>query len=281
MLYIGITSIHLCGKKDENMGNRFSIEELTCLHLLRCHYADICSKEERELRETIALHPATFVKAKMICEKEKEADICIIPYYADDYPVSFAQIGVEAPALIHLLGNKELLYNDNSIAIIGSRNADDVGCDIAYQLAKSYALKGNVIVSGLALGCDSSAHQGCIDANGKTIAVVASGLNIVHPKANESLQKEIINKGGLIISEQPFGVKANPVRLYARNRLQAALVQKVIVVQCAVKSGTMNTVYFAHKYGCKIYAVAYGQYDKHNAGNEYILNKGIGFPIKL
>ena len=135
MLYIGITSIHLCGKKDENMGNRFSIEELTCLHLLRCHYADICSKEERELRETIALHPATFVKAKMICEKEKEADICIIPYYADDYPVSFAQIGVEAPALIHLLGNKELLYNENSIAIIGSRNADDVGCDIAYQLA--------------------------------------------------------------------------------------------------------------------------------------------------
>lgn len=76
------------------MGNRFSIEELTCLHLLRCHYADICGKEERELRETIALHPATFAKAKMICEKEKEANICIIPYYADDYPVSFAKISV-------------------------------------------------------------------------------------------------------------------------------------------------------------------------------------------
>ena len=211
MLYIGITSIHLCGKKDENMGNRFSIEELTCLHLLRCHYADICGKEERELRETIALHPATFAKAKMICEKEKEANIGIIPYYADDYPVSFAQIGVEAPALIHLLGNKELLYNENSIAIIGSRNTDDVRCNIAYQLARDNALKGNVIVSGLALGCDSAAHQGCIDANGKTIAVVASGLNIVHPKANEFLQQEIIDKGGLIISEQPFGVKANPV----------------------------------------------------------------------
>lgn len=54
------------------MGNRFSIEELTCLHLLRCHYADICSKEERELRETIALHPATFVKAKMIVRKKKK-----------------------------------------------------------------------------------------------------------------------------------------------------------------------------------------------------------------
>lgn len=108
----------------------------------------------------------------------------------------------------------------------------------------------------------------------KTIAVVASGLNIVHPKANEFLQQEIIDKGGLIISEQPFGVKANPARLYARNRLQAALAQKVIVVQCAVESGTMNTVYFAHKYGCKVYAVAYGQYDEHNAGNEYILKMG-------
>lgn len=263
------------------MEKRLSIEELTCLHLLRCHYADICNKEERELRETIAFHPAIFAKAKMILERQKEAGICVIHYYADDYPASFAKIGAEAPALIHLLGDKELLYNESSIAIIGSRNADEAGCDIAYQLAKDYALKGNVIVSGLALGCDTAAHQGCIDSNGKTVAVIASGLDIVHPKANISLQREIINKGGLIISEQPFGVKANPTRLYARNRLQAALAQKVIVVQCAVKSGTMNTVYFAHKYGCKIYAVAYGQYDKHNAGNEYILNKGIGFPIKL
>lgn len=65
------------------MEKRFSIEELTCLHLLRCHYADICSKEERELRETIALHPAIFAKAKMIVEKQKEAGVCVIPHYAE------------------------------------------------------------------------------------------------------------------------------------------------------------------------------------------------------
>ena len=92
------------------MEKRFSIEELTCLHLLRCHYADLCSKEERELRETIALHPAIFAKVKMIVEKQKEAGVCVIPYYAEDYPASFTQIGAEAPALIHLLGNKELLW---------------------------------------------------------------------------------------------------------------------------------------------------------------------------
>lgn len=90
------------------MEKKFSIEELICLHLLRCHYADICNKEERELRETIAFHPAIFAKAKMILERQKEAGICVIPYYADDYPASFAKIGAEAPALIHLLGDKEI-----------------------------------------------------------------------------------------------------------------------------------------------------------------------------
>lgn len=258
------------------MEKRFSIEELTCLHLLRYRYADICSRNEQELREIITLHPATFAKAKVILEKQEEADVCVIPYYAKDYPASFTKIGIEAPMIIHLLGNKELLYDENSVAIIGSRTTDGNGFNMAYHLAQKYALKGNTIVSGLALGCDSAAHQGCIDANGKTVAIVASGLNITYPKMNVSLQKEIISKGGLIISEQPFGVKANPTRLYARNRLQAALAQKIIVVQCPIKSGTMNTVYFAHKYGCKIYAVAYSQYDEHNAGNEYILKNEIG-----
>ena len=144
------------------MEKRFSIEELICLHLLRCRYADICSKNEQELREIIALHPAAFAKAKMILEKQQEAGVCVIPYYAKNYPASFAKIGEEAPTLIHLLGNKKLLYNETAIAIIGSRNADEAGCDIAYQLAKDYALKRNVIVSGLALGCDTAAHQGCI-----------------------------------------------------------------------------------------------------------------------
>lgn len=86
------------------MEKRFSIEELICLHLLRCRYADICSKNEQELRETIALHPATFAKAKMVLKKQQEAGVCVIPYYAEDYPASFAKIGAEAPALIHLLG---------------------------------------------------------------------------------------------------------------------------------------------------------------------------------
>lgn len=256
-------------KTDEYMEKEFSIEELICLHLLKYRYSDICNKDKPELRKMITQCSATFAKAKMIIEKQKEAGIDTFPYYAEDNPASFIQIGTEAPAVIYLSGNKDLLYQkEHSIAIIGSRNADPIGCDIAYQLARKYALQKYIIVSGLALGCDAAAHQGCVDASGKTIAVVASGLNIVYPKVNTPLQQEILNKNGLILSEQPFGIKANPTRLFARNRLQVALSQKVIVVQCALKSGTMNTVRFAQRYGCEIYAVAYRQYNECNAGNE-------------
>lgn len=269
------------------MEKRFSIEELTCLHLLQCRYADICSKEERELRETIALHPAIFAKAKMIVEKQKETGVYVIPYYADDYPVSFAKISVEAPALIHLLGNKELLYKENSIAIIGSRNADDVGCKIAYQLAKDYALKGNTIVSGLALGCDTAAHRGCLDAEGQTIAIVASGLDITHPKVNKTLQEEIVAKGGTIVSEHPFGMKANPTRLVARCRMQVALTQSVIVAQCPIISGTMYAVRFAQEYDGDffgwendIYAVEYDTWDELNSGNKFLLDYNLAIPLR-
>ena len=89
---------------------------------------------------------------------------------------------MDAPPLIHLLGNKELITSDHCVTIIGARNANKEGLSAAYQLAKSFASDGHPIVSGLALGCDTAAHQGCLDVGGKTIAVVASGLDITHPK---------------------------------------------------------------------------------------------------
>lgn len=99
----------------------------------------------------------------------------------------------------------------------------------AYEFGKRFAEEGNIIVSGLALGCDKAAHDGCLDAGGKTIAIVASGFNIIHPKENSSLQQLILDNGGLVLSEHPLGIKANPSRLIARTRLQAALSEAVIL----------------------------------------------------
>ena len=135
-----------------------------------------------------------------------------------------------------------------------------------------YAEEGNIIVSGLALGCDKSAHEGCLDAGGQTIAIVASGLNIVHPKENAPLQQRILENGGLILSEQLFGVKANPTRLVARNRLQAALSSTVILAECPQQSGSMHTMRFARKYHKRCFVVSYPKYSEVNAGNKLLID---------
>ena len=192
------------------------------------------------------------------------------------FPEAFKAIGEDCPERIYAMGNLDLLKREHMVAIIGSRKATRTGNSKAYNLGISYAKKGYVVVSGLALGCDASAHRGCMDADGGTIAIVATGLNLVHPRENIPLQEEILHKGGLILSEQPLGVKANPTRLVARNRLQAALSEEVIVAECPKHSGTMHTVRFAQKYGKKVKAARLPYDKEENSGNKYIIDTGIG-----
>ena len=192
------------------------------------------------------------------------------------FPEAFKAIGEDCPERIYAMGNLDLLKREHLVAIIGSRKATRTGNSKAYNLGISYAKKGYVVVSGLALGCDASAHRGCMDADGGTIAIVATGLNLVHPRENIPLQEEILRKGGLILSEQPLGVKANPTRLVSRNRLQAALSEEVIVAECPKHSGTMHTVRFAQKYGKKVKAARLPYDKEENSGNKYIIDTGIG-----
>ena len=192
------------------------------------------------------------------------------------FPKAFKAIGEDCPERIYAMGNLDLLKRERMVAIIGSRKATRTGNIKAYDLGASYAKKGYVVVSGLALGCDTSAHRGCMAADGGTIAIVATGLNLVHPRENIPLQEEILRKGGLILSEQPIGVKANPTRLVSRNRLQAALSEEVIVAECPKHSGTMHTVRFAQKYGKKVKAARLPYDKEENSGNKYIIDTGIG-----
>jgi DNA processing protein len=192
------------------------------------------------------------------------------------FPEAFKAIGEDCPERIYAMGNLDLLKRERMVAIIGSRKATRTGNNKAYDLGVSYAKKGYVVISGLALGCDASAHRGCMAADGGTIAIVATGLNLVHPRENIPLQEEILQKGGLILSEQPLGVKANPTGLVARNRLQAALSEEVIVAECPKHSGTMHTVRFAQKYGKKVKAARLPYDKEENSGNKYIIDTGIG-----
>lgn len=206
-------------------------------------------------------------------------EIQTIPYHHPLFPDLLKEIGNDCPSQIYLSGNTELLTRKKTVAIIGSRKSDKQGNEMAYKLGVYYAEKGYVVISGLALGCDSAAHRGCLSVNGETIAIVASGLDLTHPKENKDLQKEILLKGGLLLSEQPVGIKANPTKLIARNRLQAGLSELIIVVQCPLHSGTMHTVYFAKQYKKRIMAVTFPYWNELNSGNKELIEAEIAKPF--
>ena len=237
---------------------------------------EIAQKSRRELD-----------KARYILERQAKAGVVTIPYYADEYPRHFCGLGNDAPPLIHVLGNRELLNREDNVTIIGSRAADRDGLAAASRMAEQIGGAGHVVISGLAEGCDTAAHRGCLDAGGQTVAIVASGLDIVYSKSNKALQDEILANGGAVLSEHPFGVKANPTRLVARCRMQVVLTQSVIVAQCPVVSGTMYAVHFAQEYNeysydgweSSIYAVSFAEWNERNSGNEYLLDSGRAVPI--
>ena len=195
------------------------------------------------------------------------------------FPQALLAIGNDCPQKLYLMGNTDLLKQEKAVAIIGARAADRAGYDKAYDLATDFAKKGYVVVSGLALGCDSAAHRGCLAVHGKTIAIVGTGLDTVHPVVNTDLQEMILSHQGLVISEQPLGVKASPKNLVLRNRLQAALSQMVVVAQCPEKSGTLYTVNFAHKYGKEVRVAKFKYHNKATAGNDMLLREGLATEI--
>lgn len=267
-----------------------SVEELLCLQLLGYSSKQLYEDMEGErysLKETASMSIRELDKAKRILDRQAKAGVVTIPYYSEAYPHHFRHLREDAPPLIHVLGNKDLPNREDNVAIIGARAADKDGLDMAYGLAKQMGEQGHIVISGLALGCDTAAHQGCLDAGGQTIAVVASGLDITHPKVNKSLQDEIIAKGGTILSEHPFGVKANPTRLVARCRMQVVLTQSVIVVQCPIISGTMYAVRFAQEYSGgsfgwenNVYSVRYDTQNELNSGNQFLLDYNLALPIR-
>ncbi len=142
-----------------------------------------------------------------------------------------------------------------SIAIVGTRRPTHYGKQVTYDLAYTLAQRGVIIVSGLALGIDAIAHRAALDAGGITIAVMASGLDHIHPRTNSQLAQEILNKGGALVSEYPAGTPAKPFQFLARNRLVSGLADGVVVTEAAARSGTLSTVMHALEQGRDVFAV--------------------------
>lgn len=142
-----------------------------------------------------------------------------------------------------------------SLAVVGTRKASSYGRDVTERLVAGLVDAGVTIVSGLAFGIDAVAHKAAVDCGGKTIAVMAGGLDKVFPTSNTQLAKKIIESGGMWISEYPLGVVPRPEYFPYRNRIESGMSLGVVVIEGAIKSGTMVTASLAAKQGREVFAV--------------------------
>lgn len=170
-----------------------------------------------------------------------------------EYPEKLRNID-NAPICLYLLGNKNVL-NLKSIAIVGSRDCSEYGKTMSQAFSYLLAKNNITVISGLAKGIDSAAHIGTLQAKGKTIAVIGTGIDLIYPKENKNLMEQIIRNGGTIISEYPLGTKPDKENFPRRNRLISGLSDGVLVVEAREKSGALITVDYGLEQGKNIYAV--------------------------
>lgn len=174
-----------------------------------------------------------------------------------DYPPALLTTS-DPPAVLYAIGRCELLAGP-ALAIVGSRSASQQGAANAEAFARRLAEAGLTIVSGLALGIDAAAHRGALQAadagaSASTIAVVGTGVDVVYPSANAALAARI-RGAGLLLSEFPLGTPALSHNFPRRNRLLAGLARGVLVVEAAVRSGSLITARFAAEQGREVFAI--------------------------
>ncbi len=158
------------------------------------------------------------------------------------------------PLALYVKGDVEVLKTP-AVAMVGTRRATPYGRDQAFVISRDLAANGWTIVSGLALGIDAEAHRGALAAEGKTIGIIGSGLDRFYPEENRALAREIVEKGGAVVSEFPFGRSPDTQTFPQRNHVVAALAHGVVAVEAPLKSGTLITTSLAADMGRVVMAV--------------------------
>ena len=170
------------------------------------------------------------------------------------YPQSLKKLP-NPPIGIFAKGNIDLLYEENVLAVVGSRKTTQYGREATTSLVSDITNHGIVIVSGLALGIDAIAHMSCLDSGGRTIAVLGCGVDCCYPQENYNLYKKILSSRGLIISEYPLSAPPSKGSFLARNRIIAALSKGVLVSEATEDSGSLVPADWGEKLGKEIFAV--------------------------
>jgi DNA processing protein len=268
------TAFKICDlAKNEIIDNDFDLQEII-LGL-------IVSKKIHRLQEyTTAELNIAFEQGEQILEKSERAGIKILSTFDSDFPDYLKDIH-DKPIVLNFKGNYKNLNNHDGIAIIGTREPTKEGKISGEFFGEYFGKKGYNVVSGLAKGCDTAAHLGCLKGGGMTTAIVAHGLHMVYPKENEKLAESIIDSGGVLLSEYFIGEGALADYFVERDRLQAGLSKATIVIQTDIQGSTMYAVNATLNSNKSLAAVQYEPdiYSSEIRGNDMLIKTGKAFPL--
>jgi DNA processing protein len=200
-----------------------------------------------------------------------------------EYPRLLLEVA-DPPALLYYRGEVDQLENQGvtpAIAIVGTREPSDYGKRWTHKLAKTLAENGFTVVSGLAEGIDTQAHTSCLEAGGRTIAVLGTGVDLVYPPRNRDLYQQVLEQG-IVLSEYASGTQPDRIHFPRRNRIIAGLCRAVLIMEAANKSGALITARLANDYGRDVYVLpgsldnpkAIGCLGLVNRGAQVILSEG-------
>lgn len=201
----------------------------------------------------------------------------------DRYPPCLA-ISADAPPVLFLKGSIGALTSLPGVAIVGAREATDAGREIARRIARFMGENGWPVVSGLALGIDAAAHQGALDVGGKTIAVLAGGVEKPNPVANTALGNNILDAGGAWVSEHPVGTPPRKHNFVRRNRIQVGLSAGSIIVEAKLRSGSITQARFCSAENRPLFSVVPHALDNplglNSEGTIHMVGEYGAIPIK-
>ena len=188
-----------------------------------------------------------------------------------EYPSQLAEIPT-APSVIYVKGQM-LAADEPAIAVVGSRDATPYGLEMTRRISYDLARAGVTVVSGLARGIDTAAHRSALEAGGRTMAILGSGLDRVYPQRNIPMAEKIVENGALF-TEYPPGVSALPQHFPRRNRVISGMCHGVLVVEAAFKSGAMLTVNWALEQDRDVFAVPGSALSEKSKGTNWLIQQG-------
>lgn len=205
--------------------------------------------------------------------KKYSNNIESIDIYDELYPLQLKNIPTP-PEIIYCKGNIEVLkYLERSISVVGTRHPDKYGIDNTKYFGGEFVKNDILIVSGLALGIDSLAHIEAVKMNKPTIAVLPCSIDNIYPYSHKNLAEEILNTGGLLLSEYEHDVSVNKKSFKRRNRIIAGLTPCTIVIQSKIRSGSLITARYAFEFDREVFAIPGDINNQLTEGTNYLISE--------